>query len=39
MGLIFQNLTYTVTVPIYLIIHLLTSPVSSPGGEANIFLW
>lgn len=29
-GFIFQNITYTVTIPIYLIIHLLTSPVGSP---------
>lgn len=36
MGFIFQNLTYTVTVPVYLIIHLLTSPISSPGAEPNM---
>lgn len=29
LGFIFQNITYTVSVPIYFIIHLLTSPVSS----------
>lgn len=29
LGFIFQNLTYTVSVPIYLIVHLLTSPVSN----------
>ncbi|KAJ4405915.1 hypothetical protein N0V82_010227 [Gnomoniopsis sp. IMI 355080] len=28
LGFIFQNITYTVSVPIYLIIHLLTSPVA-----------
>lgn len=31
LGMIFQNITYTVSVPIYLIIHLFTSPMSSPG--------
>lgn len=39
MGFIFQNITYTVTVPIYLIIHLLTSPVSNvnPSPAALAF--
>lgn len=27
--MIFQNITYTVSVPIYLIIHLMTSPISN----------
>lgn len=34
MGFIFQNITYTVSVPIYLIIHLLTSPISSDNPTA-----
>ncbi|ROV88132.1 hypothetical protein VMCG_10420 [Cytospora schulzeri] len=29
MGFILQNITYTITVPIYLIAHLLTSPIST----------
>lgn len=34
-GFIFQNITFTVTVPIYLIIHLLTSPNSfTPTADA-----
>ncbi|KAH6702038.1 hypothetical protein BKA61DRAFT_561324 [Leptodontidium sp. MPI-SDFR-AT-0119] len=39
-GLIFQNISYTVTVPIWLFIHLLTSPVSKPfpGTHANSVL-
>ncbi|KAH7417676.1 hypothetical protein BKA64DRAFT_658555 [Cadophora sp. MPI-SDFR-AT-0126] len=39
-GFIFQNISYTVTVPIWLFIHLLTSPVSkpSPGTQANSVL-
>lgn len=32
MGFIVQNITYALTVPIYLIVHLLTSPV----GTANV---
>lgn len=37
MGLIFQNISYTVTVPIWLFLHLLTSPVARPipGVRAN----
>lgn len=31
-GLIFQNITFAVTVPIYLLIHLLTSPVATLVG-------
>lgn len=34
LGFIFQNITYTVSVPIYLIIHLLTSPVSNDNPAA-----
>ncbi|KAH7361025.1 hypothetical protein BKA65DRAFT_494490 [Rhexocercosporidium sp. MPI-PUGE-AT-0058] len=39
-GLIFQNISYTVTVPIWLFIYLLTSPVSKPfpGTHANSVL-
>lgn len=37
LGFIFQNLTYTVSVPIYLIIHLLTSPVSSVNPSPAAF--
>ncbi|KAK0636990.1 hypothetical protein B0T17DRAFT_484014 [Bombardia bombarda] len=33
MGLIFQTITYILTVPTYLIIHLFTSPVAKRGGE------
>lgn len=35
MGFIFQNITYAVTVPIYLITHLLTSPVSSANVSSQ----
>lgn len=35
MGLIFQNISYTVTVPIYLVIHLLTSPTARPNPAAS----
>lgn len=34
-GFVFQNITFTVTVPIYLIIHLLTSPTSMPNPTAD----
>lgn len=36
MGLIFQNVTYTLAVPIYLVIHLFSSPVArpEPGRDA-----
>lgn len=37
MGVIFQNITYTVSVPIYLIIHLLTSPTSAPSPAPSTF--
>ncbi|KAJ8065651.1 hypothetical protein OCU04_006324 [Sclerotinia nivalis] len=39
-GFIFQNITYAVTVPIYLFIHLLTSPIAKPfpGTYANSVL-
>lgn len=39
-GFIFQNITYAITVPIYLFIHLLTSPVAKPfpGTYANSVL-
>lgn len=39
-GLIFQNITYAVTVPLYLFIHLLTSPIAKPssGTHANSVL-
>ncbi|KAI1413028.1 hypothetical protein F5Y13DRAFT_40643 [Hypoxylon sp. FL1857] len=32
-GLIFQNLTWTFTVPLYLALHLFTSPVAKLGGK------
>ncbi|KAI1144369.1 hypothetical protein F5Y05DRAFT_25319 [Hypoxylon sp. FL0543] len=32
-GLIFQNMTWTFTVPLYLALHLFTSPVSKLGGK------
>lgn len=35
MGLIFQNISYTVTVPIYLVIHLLTSRTARPSPSAE----
>ncbi|KAI1340542.1 hypothetical protein F5Y15DRAFT_378979 [Xylariaceae sp. FL0016] len=46
-GLVFQNLTWTFTVPIYLAIHLLTSPVAklkNGDGDAGrqtlfVYLW
>jgi hypothetical protein len=36
-GFILQNITYTITVPLWLMLHLLTSPVSSPftGTHSN----
>ncbi|KUJ12875.1 uncharacterized protein LY89DRAFT_687812 [Mollisia scopiformis] len=36
-GLIFQNISYTITTPLWLMLHLLTSPVSKPfpGTHAN----
>ncbi|KAL2074989.1 hypothetical protein VTL71DRAFT_8769 [Oculimacula yallundae] len=39
-GLILQNISYTVAVPIWLLIHLLTSPVSKPypGTHSNTVL-
>ncbi|KAB8297110.1 hypothetical protein EYC80_002495 [Monilinia laxa] len=39
-GIIFQNISYAVTVPLYLFIHLLTSPVAKtfPGTYANSVL-
>ncbi|KAG4030298.1 hypothetical protein MFRU_012g00410 [Monilinia fructicola] len=39
-GVIFQNISYAVTVPLYLFIHLLTSPVAKPfpGTYANSVL-
>lgn len=39
-GIIFQNISYTVTTPLWLLAHLLTSPVSkpSPGTHANSVL-
>jgi hypothetical protein len=39
-GLILQNITFAVTIPIYLFIHLLTSPVASsfPGKYASSVL-
>lgn len=35
MGAIFQNISYTVTVPIYLVIHLLTSPTARPSPSSK----
>jgi hypothetical protein len=35
MGLIFQNISYTVTVPIYLVVHLLTSPTARSSPSAS----
>jgi len=39
-GFILQNISYAVTVPIYLLIHLITSPVAKPfpGTYANSVL-
>jgi hypothetical protein len=39
-GLIFQNITFAITVPIYLLIHVLTSPAagSFPGKHASSVL-
>lgn len=38
MGIIFQNISYTITVPIYLMIHLLTSPLAQPTpGSSHLF--
>lgn len=39
-GCIFQNISFTVTTPIWLLVHLLTSPVSKPfpGANANSVL-
>ncbi|KAI9055105.1 hypothetical protein LZ554_000070 [Drepanopeziza brunnea f. sp. 'monogermtubi'] len=36
MGLIFQNISYTVTVPVWLFLHLLTSPVARPFPSNSI---
>jgi len=36
MGIMVQNMTYTVTVPLYLILHTLTSPVAQPGTASAI---
>jgi hypothetical protein len=32
MGIIFQNISYTITVPVYLIIYILTSPLAQPAS-------
>ncbi|TAQ86092.1 hypothetical protein B7494_g5587 [Chlorociboria aeruginascens] len=39
-GLILQNITYAVTVPLWLFLHVLTSPVAKPfpGSHANSVL-
>jgi hypothetical protein len=39
-GLILQNISYAVTVPLYLFLHILTSPVAKPfpGTHANSVL-
>jgi hypothetical protein len=39
-GIIFQNISYTITAPLWLFIHLLTSPVSKPfpGTHASSVL-
>ena len=34
-GVIFQNITYSVTVPLWIFLHLLTSPVAKGGSHAN----
>jgi hypothetical protein len=36
-GFIFQNITFTVTIPLWLFLHVLTSPVAKPflGSHAN----
>ncbi|EFX00224.1 hypothetical protein CMQ_7226 [Grosmannia clavigera kw1407] len=31
-GIIFQNITYTVTVPLYLVLHILTSPITAASS-------
>jgi hypothetical protein len=39
-GIIFQNISFTITVPIWLVLHILTSPVAKPfpGSHANSVL-
>lgn len=34
-GLIFQNISFTVTTPLWLMLHLLTSPVAKPFPGTN----
>jgi len=38
MGIVVQNATYTVTVPLYLILHLFTSPVARPAADPQAVL-
>ena len=33
MGIMFQNVTYTVTVPLYCILYLFTSPIAQPTAD------
>lgn len=35
MGIIFQNISYTITVPVYLVIHILTSPLAQPPSRES----
>lgn len=37
MGIIIQNISYTITVPVYLIVHVLTSPVAQSTPEPHLF--
>lgn len=39
MGLFIQNISFTITVPLYLALHLLTSPVAKPGAQRNGVLY
>jgi len=38
MGIIVQNATYTVTAPLYLVLHVLTSPVARPAADPEAVL-
>jgi hypothetical protein len=37
-GLIFQHVTYTLTIPLYLIMHLFTSPITRPDLKPSASL-
>ncbi|KAI8950906.1 hypothetical protein F4801DRAFT_590099 [Xylaria longipes] len=44
-GILFQNVTWTITIPLYLALHLLTSPVAKlkngdgPGARRSLFVY